>query len=244
MDCRTARLLLDFARPRCTELPADDADALSAHLAGCADCDSLARAERAADARLGEAMRDVSIPEGLRGRILDRLETARGVHRRRTAGWVVRLSAAAAAVLLAVFLGFAIFGNRPRPLDLWELHDQELARNFADAKKVEGWFKEDFDITTTAPTTFNYDYLTNFGIGSCQGRRVPALYFANKDTVAQVYVVTSEQFDMDALFKEPEQIDSGGLHVEVRREDPDHAFVVIYRGDSLQPVLAQEGAAQ
>jgi hypothetical protein len=243
MDCRTARLLLDFARPRCTELPADDADALSAHLAGCADCDSLSRGERAADARLGEAMRAVSIPDGLRGRILDRLETDRGVHRRRVAGWVVRLSAAAAAVLLAVLLGFAIFGNRPRPLDPWTLLDQARDRDLADAGKVEGWFKEDFDITTTAPTTFNYAYLKDFGIASCQGRRVPALYFANKDTEAHVYVVTREQFDLDAL-KETEPIDSGGLHVEVRREDPDHAFVVIYRGDSLQPVLAQEGAAQ
>jgi hypothetical protein len=245
MDCRTARFLLDFAHPRRAELPADDADALSAHLAGCADCDTLARAERAADDRLGQAMRAVAIPEGLRSRIMDRLETDRGVRRRRTAGWVLRISAAAAIVVLAVLAGFAIFANRPRPLDLWALHDKKFAeQTTADAKKVEGWFKEDFDISTTAPTTFNYAYLTNFGIGSCQGRRVPALYFANNDTVAQVYVVSSDQFDVEALVREPEQIDSGGLHVEVRREDADHAYVVIYRGESLQPVLAQEGAAQ
>jgi hypothetical protein len=237
-------LLLDFARPRCTELPADDAEALSAHLAGCVDCDAVASAERAMDARLGEAMRDVSIPDGLRGRIVARLESDRGQRRRRVAGWAVRVSAAAAVILLIVF-GVVFYANRAQKLDLWALHDKVLTDTWsAAAKKVEGRFKEEFDITTTAPTTFNYAYLTNIGIGSCQGRLVPALYFANKDTVAEVYVVTSRQFDMDALLKEPEQIDSGGLHVEVRREDPDHAFIVIYRGDSLQPLLAQENAAQ
>ena len=244
MDCRTARLLLDFARPRCTELPTDDADALGAHLAGCADCDALARAERTADARLGEAMRDVSIPVGLRGRILSRLDLERGNRRRRLAGWTVRVAAAAAVVLLAVYLGWVWYTNRARKLDLWALHDQVFTRTYsADAKKVEGWFKEDLNITTVAPTQFNYAYLKEFGIASCQGRRVPSLYFANKDTEAHVYVVTGEQFDMDAL-KEAEPIDSGGFHVEVRQEVPDHAFVVIYRGDSLQPLLMQEGSAQ
>jgi len=246
MDCRTARLLMDFARPRCSELPADDADALGQHLAGCADCDALARAERAADARLGEAMRVVSIPEGLRGRILSRLDLERGNRRRRLAGWTVRVAAAAAVVLLAVYLGLVWYNNRARKLDLWALHDQVFTRTYsADAKKVEGWFKEDLNITTVAPTQFNYAYLKEFGISSCQGRRVPSLYFANKDTEAHVYVVTGEQFDMDAL-KEAEPIDSGGFHVEVRQEVevPDHAFVVIYRGDSLQPLLMQEGSAQ
>ena len=39
MDCRTARMLLDFARPRCPELPQGETDALEAHLSGCADLD-------------------------------------------------------------------------------------------------------------------------------------------------------------------------------------------------------------
>ena len=156
----------------------------------------------------------------------------------------MRVAAAAAVVLLAVYLGWVWYTNRARKLDLWALHDQVFTRTYsADAKKVEGWFKEDLNITTVAPTQFNYAYLKEFGIASCQGRRVPSLYFANKDTEAHVYVVTGEQFDMDAL-KEAEPIDSGGFHVEVRQVVPDHAFVVIYRGDSLQPLLMQEGSAQ
>jgi hypothetical protein len=245
MDCRTARLLLDFARPRSSELPPDDAAALSAHLAGCADCDALANAERAMDAWLGEAMRDVSIPDGLRGRVLARLELNRSEHRRRVAGWTVRVSAAAAVILVAVF-GALWYFNRPQTLDLWTLHNQVYAFTYSsDPKKVEGRFKDELNVTTVVPTAFNYAYLKDFGIAPCQGRRVPKLYFAHQDTEAHVYIVTAEQFDLEALsLSESERIDSGGLHVEVRREDPDHAFVVIYRGDSLQPLLAQESTAQ
>src|SRR5947209_5969151 len=49
MDCRTARLLLEFARPRAGELQGSDADALEGHLLACAECESLARLERLAD---------------------------------------------------------------------------------------------------------------------------------------------------------------------------------------------------
>ena len=49
MDCRTARLLLDFARPRPAELAAEEAAALEGHLTGCPECDSLARTERQLD---------------------------------------------------------------------------------------------------------------------------------------------------------------------------------------------------
>src|SRR5689334_15791744 len=103
MDCRTARLLLDFERPRVPELPPDDASALDAHLAGCPECEALAQADRAADDRLGRAMRDVAVPEGLHQRILDRLVAERGDQRRRWLGWTVRVAAAAAVVVLAVW---------------------------------------------------------------------------------------------------------------------------------------------
>jgi hypothetical protein len=243
MDCRTARLLLDFARPRCPELPPDEADALGAHLAGCTECDILARAERAGDARLAQAMRDVSVPEQLPGRILARLDTERGDRQRRRVGWTVRIAAAAAGIVLATWLGIVWYGTRTRPLDLEALHDKAVVHTSASAKKVEEWFKEDFGLTMTAPTAFNYGHLKDFGLASCQGRNVPKLYFARGDTEAHVYVVTGEQFDMEAL-KDAESVDSGGFHLEVVRDVPDHAFVVIYRGESLQPLLAQENLAQ
>src|SRR5438094_788506 len=99
MDCRTARLLLDFARPIPAELEADASRDLEHHLAGCADCDSLARAERRLDEPLGRAMRAVPLPLGLRDRLLARLDAERGAWQRR---WMFRSLAAAAALALAV----------------------------------------------------------------------------------------------------------------------------------------------
>jgi hypothetical protein len=244
MDCRTARLLLDFARPRCPELPADDSDALDAHLSSCADCDAVARVERETDVRIARTMQAVDVPIGLRERILDRLESKRGDRQRRRLGWAVRVSTAAAVLILAVYLGFAWFGPRPQPLDIERLHAQGFARvTSPDPRKVETWFKEDFDVTTVAPSDFNYAYFKDFGIASCQGQRVPSMYFARGDTEAHVYVVSKDQFDLNAL-NETEPIDSGGYHVEVRRDDPDHAFVVFFKGDSLGPLLTNDNPAQ
>src|SRR5262249_5113539 len=122
MDCKTARLLLEFARPCQAELPAEDADALDAHLTSCGDCDALARAERAGDARIGQAMRDVPVPAGLRSAILAKLSADRGGPQIRRAGWTLRIAAAAAVLFLIACLGYVWYGNRARPLDLWELH--------------------------------------------------------------------------------------------------------------------------
>src|SRR5260370_21903680 len=164
MDCRTARLLLDFARPRGPGRPPTDADALEAQLSGCADCDVLARAERAADERLAQAMRDVPVPDGLRDRIVARLQAERGDRHRRWLGWTVRGAAAAAAILLAVWLGFVWYRYRPRELDLWALHNEVSARYMSpSADKAVDWFKEDFNLKTVAPVNFNYRYLKDFG---------------------------------------------------------------------------------
>ena len=57
MDCKTARLLLLFARPLPTELEASEAEALESHLADCPECGALAQAERQTDTCLGQAMR-------------------------------------------------------------------------------------------------------------------------------------------------------------------------------------------
>src|SRR5690242_15755148 len=102
MDCRTARLLLDYARPAPAELPGGDAAALEGHLTACPECEALARAERQADDRLGRAVRDVPVPDGLRDRLLARLgaERRRWYPRRLTWGGGT-LAGAAAALLLA-----------------------------------------------------------------------------------------------------------------------------------------------
>src|SRR5947199_10073810 len=104
MDCKTARLLLDFDRPGAADLERADADALEGHLAGCPQCDALAHSERQLDATLGRAMRQVEVPDGLRAQLLARLEAERGAWYRRWYGHGFRALAAAAAVLVLLWV--------------------------------------------------------------------------------------------------------------------------------------------
>jgi hypothetical protein len=242
MDCRTARLLLDYARPQLSELPPSDSDALEAHLAGCVECDALSRAERQVDERLGQAMRDVPMPEGLHDRILARIQSERGDQQRRWLGWTVRAAAVAALVLLTVWIGVIWYAKKPRALDLWELQEEMFTRDTsADPGKVAAWFHEHYKLKTTAPTGFNYRFLKHYDLAECQGRRVPMLFFTRGDTEARVFVISNEQFDLAAL-DQSEPLDSAGYHVEVLRDDRDanHAFVAVYKGESLKPLLLDE----
>ena len=93
MDCKTARLLLDFARPLCPELDTADAEALHSHLAECPECGPFAAGERRIDGHFGRAVRDVPVPEHLRDRLVKRLAVERDAWYRR------RLLPAAPAVV-------------------------------------------------------------------------------------------------------------------------------------------------
>lgn len=239
MDCRTARLLLHFARPQSRDLSASDTSALKAHLTGCPECEAAALTERESDTRLGAVMRQVPIPDGLRERILDRLATERGDRRRVWVGWTVR-AAVAALIVIGVCIGLAWRAQHPPELDLAALLQEHYIPR--DADQVKEAFQDKYQVKTTTPNAFNYGCLKVFGIAECQGRRVPRLFFARGETEAWVYVVNKDQFDLAAL---PDfEMDSGGYHAAVMRdEDPKHAFVVIYKGDSLKPLLLDDPQA-
>src|SRR5262245_47235500 len=99
MDCKSARLLMEFARPGSAELDAGEADALQQHLADCPDCAALAAAERRADEHIGRAIREVPLPEGLQKRLLKRLDDER------TAWYLRRVTRVAAAAILLFAVG-------------------------------------------------------------------------------------------------------------------------------------------
>src|SRR4051794_39308076 len=115
MDCSNARLLLRFSR---RDLTPGDVSSLDAHLAGCAECSACAQAERAFDLKVGRAMKEVPVPDGLRQRLLEKLATERE-NRRRWFTRSLRLGAVAAALLLALLGAWAFY---PGPK---ELLDQE-----------------------------------------------------------------------------------------------------------------------
>lgn len=240
MDCKTARLLIDFARPWAPELPRTETDALDLHLAACSECDALARAERQADEHLAPVMRDVPVPAGLRDRVLARLQAERGDRQRRWLAWGARSGLAAAAVLLLAWLGFSLWARPRVQVDLEAIVQTQQS---CDREDVEKWFRERHGVSVSAPSGFNYAFLTHCNLEECPGQqppgaeRVPWMQFIRGGTRAEVYVLTDKRFDLAPLVGRQE--DSGGRKVEVWRHptDPHQAYLILYTGESLQPVL-------
>jgi hypothetical protein len=235
MDCKHARMLLEVAHPIATELEASEKAALAAHLAECPDCGCMAEAEHRVDERLGAAMRDVALPEGLRQRIDRRLQAERD------AWWrvrVIRVAGVAATLLLACLIGYAVwFGRRPQPDLEVALRNVDLRGSGADV--VEKAFVE-MGVSMTAPRKFDYRYFTNFNLSVFPDNNkvlVPCLSFVRQQPngvqlTAQVYVLSDRAFNIQEA-----KLNLAGSHqnIFVHREDeyPHVAFVVIYTGQSI-----------
>lgn len=237
MDCKTARLLLELAHPRATELDETEAELLDSHLAECAECGSVAREEARIDDHLGAAVRAVPLPAGLRERLTSRLQAERAlaVRTRRLRYWGGL--AAAAAVLLAV-TGWWFF--RPLPvLNLNDHHAQVMPRR---AEEVEQFLAER-GVRVAAPPQFNYNLLATYHLVEFQGHsRVPHLFFLSGGEFAEVYILTDRQFDRAATLLQP-RLDSGGwtVEVQVHPNDTQVFYLIKYTGGSLQRFLTAEG---
>jgi hypothetical protein len=242
MDCKTARLLLDFDRPGAPELERADADALEGHLAGCPHCDALAQAERQFDAALGRAMLQVEVPGGLRGQLLSRLEAERGAWYRRWYGHGFRALAAAAALLLLVWGWWYWHADQARPVQPeGVVQSFNLSRTNRD--EVQASLKA-LGVATELPRDLNYAYLLNHGITDLPGHpgtKVALLVFNHNDRLALVFVLPTRQFEL-----QPDASDFSGyaykLKAVVRPGDP-YPYLVLYNGDSPDWLKAPEPAA-
>ncbi len=236
MDCRTARLLLDFARPQAPELQADDAGALQNHLDRCPDCHNLARGERQLDEHLGKAMRQVEVPAGLRDQLLSRLEAERGDWNRRRFARAARLTLAAAAA--ALLLGWAgwhwLLNRQPAPIDpahmvgsVNEYVTTDKGRQAEDTLKRMG-------VETPLPS-LNYNLLacppTLAELPGYPDRTVPLMLFVQNHHRAWVYVVAARQVPEDI----PPLLGEGTFKLEVLPVEGDaYKFLVIHDGDDLR----------
>ncbi len=236
MDCKTARLLLEFARPSAPELDPADAEGLHEHLTDCPDCGPLYQVERKVDDYLARAVRAVPLPEGLEARLGDRLRRERRAWYRRRL-WVPSVAAAAAAVILAVVLGIGRHRSLPG-VDLEALIHDLNNRAGASPAQVEEWFQNAYHVQTVAPVQFDYNFLTFYDLADFQGQRVPVLMFQHGRATARVYILSAKQFDLDAIRPAP------GYPAEVIRSDnPQFAYVVIYTGERLDWFFNKTGEA-
>lgn len=185
MNCQIARLLLPFARPSSTDLNAAERKLVETHLAACLECAAIARDERSWDERLGPAMRNVPIPEGLKDRLLARLAAdCKAAHRLRRR--VFQLAAAA-----ALFAGFAFtwywIHHGSGLVDLSEhmsfisTTDPGLVLDQlrADGKLANLDFPEEL-------YQWDFSLLTDYYVQLSDGQRIPTLKFRKDDTEAKV----------------------------------------------------------
>jgi hypothetical protein len=230
MDCKTARQMLDFARPRRPELDGADLDALEAHLADCPDCGLLAQVERQMDTRLSQAMRAVPIPEDLRARLATKLEMERKTRNwNRTQRWLA-VPAAAAALLLMTWLGWQWL-QKPTHLDVAEIADEEMEKTFnASPAVVESYFRAR-DILANAPAGANYQMLGDYYVRTLAGKRVPVLYFTDGKSKAYVYILRTKDFDVAEAYRN-QQGEGSGWKAEIHFNDSgEYAYLVIYLGE-------------
>jgi hypothetical protein len=244
MDCKSARLLLDFARPQARELEAEEAEALESHLDHCPDCHSRARSERQVDDILGRAMRQVEVPAGLRDQLLVRLEKARGDWHRQRFAHAARLSVAAAALLLLCWAGwYWVREHWVTPINL-----DRVANTVVNDATEDPLSRTERQLKALGADTPLPSQLFDFHLLACPpflaelpgypGRMVPSLLFVRNGRVARVYLIPEKAIPKDTL----RTIPGGSFKAELLDwEDGPYRFLVIYDGGDLEWLRPPEG---
>jgi hypothetical protein len=232
MDCRTARQLLDFARPLHAELEKVELQELETHLAECPECGPLARAERQADQHLGKAMRSVPVPKGLHDRLSAQLgRERRGWNRKRQR--VVAILSAAAAILLVIGVGL-LWPSKPIYVPVERIGDEIwIMTTNPRPESIEAAFQSK-GIKTVAPGDINYDLLHYYGVVNLQGKDVPCLFFTDGKNDAQVYVLPVKVFDVAEAYANQQGMGSG-WKAEIRYDPTrEYGYLIIYTGEPVK----------
>lgn len=155
MECRTARELLDSARPDSADREDAELQAAFAHVDECEACAEVVEFRRAFDRRVGQIVRDVAVPKDLRVRLEQAIvppvagpapqTVVNAPQRQMRRAWM--LAASAALLLVAASWSFYRASSAPAPLaakDVLHWWQTELARpgfNVADLPEFDGSFE-------------------------------------------------------------------------------------------------------
>ena len=174
MQCRDAQFYLRLRRQAGDELGTDVTGDLDRHLAGCAACAADARTAASFDRAVATAMVAVTVPTGLR----DKLLTIASVHR----GGVIRrkvyqVAALAASIFFVTGLAFGVFSSsraedRPVPI-MVEFSD----RIYGDPEgALRDWLVAQ-KFPDQLPEPFDPNLLMSLGTEKVQGKDVPVAVF-------------------------------------------------------------------
>jgi PAS domain-containing protein len=234
MDCKTARLLLDFARPQAGELEAEEAAALESHLDHCPDCHSQARGERQFDASLGRAMRQVELPAGLREQLLARLEQQHSDwYRQRFARTARRLVAAAALLLLGWGACYWVMDWVVTSIEPGRVAEWAESENAEDPRtRTEAALKR-MGVATRLPD-LDYHYVVCppswAELPGYPGQKMPMLLFERSGQVARVYLIRKKAIRPDT----PDKAGGGTFKAELLPPDGEpYRFLVIHDGENI-----------
>jgi len=203
MECSVARQLLAFRRS-CgpAELAPEDSADLGRHLDGCPACAAAARRQDAFDAAVATAIKGVTVPSGLREKLLTDAMANQGAALRRK---VYSHAAVAAAVLLAVGLAPGVISLIFRhPLDADYIAARDAERMDAPDQAVQTWLAKK-GLPKELPADFNYSLYVSHGVEPLGDDEVPVVRFQAlrpgepRPDTARVFIVRDSQFDTAKL---------------------------------------------
>ena len=147
--------------------------------------------------------------------------------------WFI-LSLAAAVILLAL-LGRSHWAYAHRPvLDIEGICVDQSAFQDQGPQQIEREFADMLHVKAFLSGNFNYAFLFTCSVEEFKGQRVPRLLFKSGSNIAEVLVLSDDQFNLAQSMEKP-RFGSGNLTIELRPhpQDPKIAYLIIYSGDSI-----------
>ena len=202
MNCETIRLLLSLQKPGSTPTTpetASDAAAVALHLTACPECRAISESQARFEAMLGKAMFAVPVPSRLGGSIAVALEARRAAMLRRRIWSGVGI---AAGVLLVVGLSIPIVSEvtQPKRVDAATFVSHTILAESDPFHETRDWL-ESQGVTYMPASEFDLTLMTGHSLVDLQRRSVPMLRLRHpqKQVVARIYVLKSEDFDLKTL---------------------------------------------
>jgi hypothetical protein len=173
MQCRDAQFYLRLRRQAGDELGTDVSGDLDRHLAGCAACAADARQAASFDRAVAKVMTAVSVPAGLRDKLLTIASVHRGGVIRRK---VYRVAALAASIFFVTGLAFGVFSsNRAKMAGEAFVAVQDRIHEDPEGALRDWLVAQEFP--DQLPEPFDPYLLVTLGTEKVQGKDVPVAVF-------------------------------------------------------------------